>query len=550
MIQHPRLSLLLVVEEPAPSLQSLIDYLQSMNHIRLSIEKQLPHDLTPYKVVLTLGAAAAGDDLDCLVQFVHAGGGWLTLVDLSVESLPEIFGVRPTGIGPPVELRVLFKEREHSMAVRLADAIYVQGRYQALYPIADDVQTVLYADWRYQQQPVLTCRSVGKGQVACTTLQAYEDSSFQQILYRLLRQLNGCLTTHRTLAVAILGYSPFVGQLHGMGANVTPGLCLRAVCDLSSKRLDQAQEDFPGVKPYDSADALADAPDIDLVIVATAPNTHASLCLQMMAAGKHVVCEKPLALNQKEADAMVEMAEKLNVHMSCYQNRRFDIDYLTIKQALREGLIGDLFYMETFVGSFNHPCGYWHSHAPISGGTAYDWGGHYIDWTVSLIPEKVASVVATSHKRVWHDITNADQVRVHIRFEGGKEAEFMHSDIAAIRKPKWYLLGTEGAIIGHWQDIATYQIDPVLYFHRHDIPPTEMPPELMLHRRNRSGRMDLQKLMMPRRQDYLFHRNLADHLLTGERIEAPLEESVRVVSILEAAARSAAKGGTVEALDG
>lgn len=550
MIQHPRLSMLLVVEKPSPSIQSLIDYLQSMRHIHLSMEKQMPHDLTPYQVLLTVGSAAAEEDLDGLAQFVHAGGGWLILLDLSLGSLPEICGVRPTEIGPSAELRVLFKEREHPMAVRLADAIYLHGRYQALHTQAEDVETVLYADWRYQHQSVLTCRPVGKGQVACTTLQAYENPSFQQILYRLLRQLAGHPTTQRTLAVAILGYSPFVGQLHGMGANITPGLSFRAVCDLNSKRLEQAQEDFPGVKIYDSADALADAPDIDLVIVATAPNTHARLCLQMMAAGKHVVCEKPLALNQKEAVAMVEMAETLNLHLSCYQNRRFDVDYLAVKQALREGMIGDLFYMETFVGSFNHPCGYWHSHAPISGGTAYDWGGHYIDWTVSLIPEQVASVVATAHKRVWHDITNADQERVQIRFEGGKEAEFMHSDIAAIRKPKWYLLGTEGAIIGLWQDITTYQIDPVLYFHRHDIPPTEMPPKLMLHRRNRSGGMDIQKLMMPGRQDYLFHRNLADHLLTGEPIEAPLEQSVRVVSILEAAARSAAKGGTVEVLDG
>ena len=550
MIRHNPISILVVVHKKSSSLQSLIDYLQSISNTRLSIEKQLPHDLTSYEVVLTVGAAATGDDLDCLIRFVHTGGGWLLLVDRSDASLPEIFGVRTTETGPSVELRVLFKEKEHSMAVRLSDAIYLQGCYQALNPIAEDVQTVLYADWRYQHQPVLTSRSVGKGQVACTTLQAYDDSSFQQILYRLLRQLDRHPTTHRTLAVGILGYSPFVGQLHGMGANTTPGLTLRTVCDLNSKRLEQAREDFPGVKTYDSADAFAAAPDIDLVIVATAPNTHAKLCLQMMAAGKHVVCEKPLALNQKEANAMLEMAEKQNVHMSCYQNRRFDVDYLTIKQAVSEGMIGDLFYMETFVGSFNHPCGYWHSHAPISGGTTYDWGGHYLDWIVGLIPEKVVSVVATSHKRVWHDITNADQERVHIRFEGGKEAEFMHSDIAAIRKPKWYLLGTEGAIIGRWQDIASYQIDPVLYFHRHDIPPTEMPPELTLHRRNRSGRMDIQKLIMPRRQDYLFHRNLADHLLTGEPIEATLEQSVRVVSILEAAARSAAKGGTVEALDG
>jgi septum formation inhibitor-activating ATPase MinD len=54
---------------------------------------------------------------------------------------------------------------------------------------------------------------------------------------------------------------------------------------------------------------------------------------------------------------------------------------------------------------------------------------------------------------------------------------------------------------------------------------------------------------LPERKHYLFHRNLADHLLTGEPIVAPLDDSVRVVGILEAAARSAAKGGTVEGLN-
>jgi predicted dehydrogenase len=270
----------------------------------------------------------------------------------------------------------------------------------------------------------------------------------------------------------------------------------------------------------------------------------------MMAAGKHVVCEKPLAISGRETAAMVEMAEKQQVHLSCHQNRRWDVDYLAIRQALHEGLIGELFYLETFVGGFNHPCGYWHSHDEISGGTTYDWGAHYLDWLVSLIPHQVSAVICTRQNRVWHDVTNADQERIQVRFAGGQEGEFIHSDIAAVGKPKWYLLGTEGAIVGHWREVSSYEIDPVLYFHQHDIPATEMVPDLTLHRRHHTGQIVAQKLALPKREHYLFHRNLADHLLTGEPIVAPLEDSVRVVEILEAASRSAAKGGTVEVLDG
>jgi predicted dehydrogenase len=269
-----------------------------------------------------------------------------------------------------------------------------------------------------------------------------------------------------------------------------------------------------------------------------------------MQAGKHVVCEKPLALNQRETAAMVEMSDREQVHLSCFQNRRWDGDYLSIKQAVDEVLIGDLFYLETFVGGFAHPCGLWHSHEAISGGTAYDWGAHYLDWVVSLIPEEVTSVIGTRHKLVWHDITNADHERIQVRFAGGQEAEFLHSDVAAARKPKWYLLGTEGAIVGRWRDVTTYEVDPIHYFQKHDIPATEMAADLMLYRRHRSGQIVAQTLPLPERQPHGFYINLADHLLTGEPIVASLEQSVRVVAILEAAARSARAGGTVEVLHG
>jgi hypothetical protein len=98
--------------------------------------------------------------------------------------------------------------------------------------------------------------------------------------------------------------------------------------------------------------------------------------------------------------------------------------------------------------------------------------------------------------------------------------------------------------------VTEYEIDPVLYFEEHEIPATEMIPDLTLHRRHSSGQIVVQKLAMPERRHYFLYQNLADHLLTGEPIAAPLEQSVLVVTILEAAARSAGKGGTVESLNG
>jgi len=514
------------------------------------MESQLASDLSSYDVVLTAETTTHVDKADRLERFVHDGGGWLGLVHLSDKPLPQLFGAQPGPLGPRAELRVHFHDSQHLLAMRLPETIYVTQRHQSLETESEDTEIILCADWRYQSSPVLVARSVGTGRVACTTLHALDKPVVQQIFYRLLRYLAGHAAGDETLSVGILGYSPAVGQPHGLGLEATPGLELRAVCDLDAQRLKEAQEDFPRLTTYVSAEELTEDPRVDLVIIATPPNTHARLALQMMDAGKHVICEKPLALNQKETASMVEMAEERGVHLSCHQNRRWDVDYQAIKQALAERLIGDVFYIETFVGGFEHPCGLWHSHETVSGGTAYDWGAHYLDWVVSLMPDRATAVIGTRHKRVWHDVTNADQERIQLRFAGGQEAEFIHSDIAAVRKPKWYLLGTEGAIIGHWQDVTTYEIDPTHFFQQHDIPATEMVPDLTLYRRHRSGQIVAQTLPLPLREPFPFHRDLADHLLTGEPIAAPLDQSVQVVAILEAAAQSAAKGGTVEVLDG
>ncbi|MFO7553625.1 MAG: Gfo/Idh/MocA family oxidoreductase [Desulfobacterales bacterium] len=513
------------------------------------ISEKLPADLSKFQVVVTEPASAYNPAPKKLEQFVRSGGGWLGVINLSELPISELFGVSSGPIGLESEIRVLFQDINQPMTDRLPDAIYLKGRYHPLQVLSDDSTTLLYADWRYQNSPVLVYRQVDAGRVACTTLQDFENSGLKRIIYRLLRKLSGQPVTVRNLNIGILGYAPSVGELHGNGVIATKGLTLHAICDTNPQRLKLARNRFLETKIYSNAKNLANDDDLDLVIIATPPNSHAELSLQMMTNKKHVVCEKPLALNRSETDRMLEVAEKMNVHLSCHQNRRWDPDFTAIKRALHEDLIGDLFYMETFVGGFSHPCGYWHSHEKISGGIAYDWGAHYLDWIVDLIPEHPESVAAFRHKRVWHDVTNADQERIWIKFEGGKEAEFIHSDIAAVRKPKWYLLGTKGAIIGHWKDVITFRIDPVLYFHEYHIPATEMIPELTLFQRHASGQIVEQKMVIPERKDYAFHKNLADHLLTGEPLGSSLKDSVKVVSILETAALSASKGGTVERFD-
>ncbi len=498
--------------------------------------------------VIAEASTLSPDDWLLLEQFTNAGGSVL-IVNFGKElvSLPDWFGIDASPVEPFAELRVLFTQRGHPAGVRIKDAFYATLQRHEVTPHNDNVEVILYADWRYTHIPVWTTTPHGQGQASFTWLADFNRDDTYRLYNRILRASIGKLNQD-TLGIGLLGYSPAVGQLHGQGAMLTDNLELRGICDLNPDRLNEASQIFSDVSLFDEAAKLAADPNIDLIIVTTPPNSHAKLSIQMLEAGKHVICEKPLAFTRAQVDEMTQTAAKHDRLIACHQNRRWDVDYLAVKQAVRQSLIGDVFYMETFVGSYNHPCGFWHSEERVSGGTTYDWGAHYLDWMLDIIQEPVTQITCTRQNRVWHDITNADQERIQVRFQDGKEADFTHSDIAAIPKPKWYLLGTEGAIVGYWQYHTAYQLDSVLYFNQEDIPTTELPPELVAKRRTPSGTMEEQKLTVPEREDYGFHKNLANHLLMGEPLTVPVEHTARVVSVLEAAAKSAQNDGKPEVL--
>lgn len=98
--------------------------------------------------------------------------------------------------------------------------------------------------------------------------------------------------------------------------------------------------------------------------------------------------------------------------------------------------VGDIFYVEMWGGGYRKPGRCWRSDERISGGTFYDWGAHYIDWLLNLVPSKVTGVTGFFHKLVWHDVTNEDHVEACIRFEGGAVTGVQMSTIARSGKPR------------------------------------------------------------------------------------------------------------------
>ncbi|MGB9607599.1 MAG: Gfo/Idh/MocA family protein, partial [bacterium] len=162
-----------------------------------------------------------------------------------------------------------------------------------------------------------------------------------------------------TIKCAVIGYG--MGKVHSNFINSTDGLELVAICDIEKARTEQAKNDFPFVKTYNSLEDLLNDCQFDLAVIVTPHNTHYPLAMQCLSAGKNVVLDKPFCITPKEATDMINHAKEKGVMLSVFHNRRWDGDYLALKSAVQKGLIGDIFHLEMFLGNYSRPGPWWRS---------------------------------------------------------------------------------------------------------------------------------------------------------------------------------------------
>jgi len=486
----------------------------------------------------------AADLVDALLARAAAGIP-LLLCGPTAAAYAEIDGIAEaagivTGPQTPVhETRLRPGPAGRALTARVDGDVLVTDRWLALEKVRDDVEVLLTAMSGLTEHAVMTWRpttSVGMLSLG-STVETLRDPAYRLLMHRWVRHALG-VSDGPAVRVGVLGYGA-IGHEHNEAISVVDGLVLAAVCDKNPARVDAARSLAPDVAAFADGEEMLASDAIDLVIVSTPPSSHAEWALRALGAGKHVVVEKPFCLTTVEADAMVAAAKSSDRLLTVYQNRRWDADYLTLKRLVHGGAIGEPFHYESFVGSFAHPCNYWHSDEDVSGGAIYDWGSHYLDWVLDLFPQQVAHVTGSAHKRVWHDVTNADHSRVAVRFADGMEADFIHSDLAAASKPKWYVLGTQGAIVGDWRHERVIARNSVGNLVEDPLAASESPAVLSLHAPDGSV-TSVATAPAPRQP---FHRELAERLLSGAPMSVTPEGSRRNIAVMEAATISAREGG-------
>lgn len=113
-----------------------------------------------------------------------------------------------------------------------------------------------------------------------------------------------------------------------------------AVADPVAERRDQAAGEF-GCKAYPTLAKLLKQDDVEVVVIATPSVSHAPDAKKTLAAGKHVVVEKPMAMSVAEADSMIAASEAAGKKLFVHQNYRFRAEFVHMKEVIDSGIIGD-----------------------------------------------------------------------------------------------------------------------------------------------------------------------------------------------------------------
>ena len=251
-----------------------------------------------------------------------------------------------------------------------------------------------------------------------------------------------------TARVALLGYGLAGRVFHGPLIDFEPGLDLAAIVTADPERRAQASADHPHAEVLTSADEVwARSDEFDLVVVATANAAHVPQATAALEHGLHVVVDKPLAATAAEAQALVDLAEGAHRQLHVFQNRRWDSEIRTARQAIDDGVIGNPHRFESRFERWRPvPKGGWREvGAPEDiPGLLYDLGAHLVDQALHLMGP-VERVVAS--RRILRDgVTGDDDTQILLWHTGGAVSLLSVSAVAAFIEPRIRLLGTLGGL--------------------------------------------------------------------------------------------------------
>lgn len=250
------------------------------------------------------------------------------------------------------------------------------------------------------------------------------------------------------LNVGLIGYGLAGEVFHAPLIDNVSDLNLYAIVE---RHGNKSLQRYPSVKVYRESDQVCNDSAVDLVVVATPNSSHYDLACQALMAGKHVVVDKPFTLTSGQAQELIQLARKQQRLLSVFQNRRWDGDFRTVQQLIRENVLGDILEYEAHFDRFKPTVQLtaWRESGNLGSGILYDLGSHLIDQAVLLfgMPNSI-----TADLRVQRVGAQAPDHFDILMDYGRLKVTLMAGMIERVQGPHFVVNGTKGTFIKYGLD--------------------------------------------------------------------------------------------------
>lgn len=328
------------------------------------------------------------------------------------------------------------------------------------------------------------------------------------------------------LTIAYVGFGVSVREYHIPYVEMREDIRVKYVFRREEDIAQYAEYEpfYPEIRFITDFETILKDPEVDLVVVSAPDAFHVSYAKQILNAGKHALIEKPFAPTAAEAREVFALAKEKGLICMPNQNRRFDADFLALKEVLASGKIGELVRLESHYDYFR-PNG-WYDHL----GTLYNLGVHTTDQIISLlgIPDRMVLDVRSIH----HPGVGDDYYDLEF-FYGNSKASVNTSMCVLIDYPRFTLHGTNGS----------FTLPPVIHnsgkakvVGRHKVSFEDAPEDrfgTLVYKKD--GVTVTEKVRVGCAHYERIYDNLIDAIENGAEKVVRDEEVVKVLEILEAA---------------
>ncbi|WP_432722576.1 oxidoreductase [Jeongeupia wiesaeckerbachi] len=342
----------------------------------------------------------------------------------------------------------------------------------------------------------------------------------------------------KQLQVGLIGYGNAGKTFHAPLIAATPGLKLATI---ASSRPLAVSADWPDVEVEPDAEALIARRDLDLVVIATPNDSHASLARAALLAGRNVVVDKPFTLTVAEAESLAALAAQTGRLLSVFHNSRWHADFIAIRSAIAAGRIGAVKQFESRVDRFRPVVQQrWRESAQPGSGLWYDFGPHLVDQALQLfgVPQTVWADLAQRRDGALAD----DDVHVVLGYRDLRVVLGV-SNLVVGGGHRFLVHGTGGSLVVDGADSQAEQLKAGM---RPGHPAWAFDARQMALFTEFDGETRKQHIDLPRGEYTAYYAGIRDALLgTGPNPVMP-SDAVAVMRVIEAGIASSRTGRRID----